>query len=79
MDVACAVKQHSPYLALRGVEGFEERRGGHPAHQPQGPGVLGYLLKLPAVMREPVAAGSRDLRGGSEYFDLVADILPKSA
>lgn len=81
--VARAVKQHFPYLSLRGVEGFE---GIIAEATPQASAArvkefLGFLLEIARHCEEEFlfAAGKVVISaGGSEYFDLVADILPKS-
>ncbi|MFN0016768.1 MAG: amino acid deaminase [Pirellulaceae bacterium] len=83
MEVARAVKQHAPHLALRGVEGFE---GIIAEATPQASSAkvrefLGFLLEIARHCDEEslFAAGKVVISaGGSEYFDLVADILPKS-
>ncbi|MBC7857086.1 MAG: amino acid deaminase [Pirellulaceae bacterium] len=83
MDVARAVKQHSPSLALRGVEGFE---GIIAEATPQASAArvrefLGFLLEIARRCAEEnlFAAGKVVISaGGSEFFDLVADILPNS-
>lgn len=83
MIVARAVKQHSPYLSLRGVEGFE---GIIAEATPQASAAkvkefLGFLLDIARRCEEEslFAAGKVVISaGGTEYFDLVADILPKS-
>ena len=83
MEVARAVKQHSPSLALRGVEGFE---GIIAEATPQASAArvrefLGFLLETARRCEEEslFAAGKVIISaGGSEYFDLVAEILPKS-
>ncbi|MCE9525733.1 MAG: amino acid deaminase [Planctomycetales bacterium] len=83
MEVARAVRNNSPYLALRGVEGFE---GIIAEATPQASAAkvkefLGFLLEIACCCdEEGLFAGGKVVisAGGSEYFDLVADILPKS-
>lgn len=83
MEVARAVKGHSPSLSLRGVEGFE---GIIAEATPQASAAkvrefLAFLLEIARRCEEEslFAAGKVIVSaGGSEYFDLVADILPKS-
>ena len=83
MEVARAVKQHSPYLALRGVEGFEGIIAEATPHASAAKvrEFLGFLLEIARRCDEGnlFAAGKVVISaGGSEYFDLVADILPNS-
>jgi D-serine dehydratase len=83
MEVARAVKQHSPYLSLRGVEGFE---GIIAEATPQASAArvrefLGFLLDIARRCEgESLFAAGKVIisAGGTEYFDLVADILPRS-
>jgi D-serine dehydratase len=83
MEVARAVKHHAPHLALRGVEGFE---GIIAEATPQASAVkvkefLGFLLEIARCCDEErlFAEGKVVVSaGGSEFFDLVADILPSS-
>ena len=82
-DVALAVARHSPFLALRGVEGFEgiiaEATPQESAAKVQR--FLAFLLEIAQWCEEEglFAPGKVVISaGGSEYFDLVADILPKS-
>ncbi len=82
-EVALAVGRHSPVLALRGVEGFEGIIA-EPTPQESAAKVkrfLGFLLEIASWCEEAglFAPGKVIISaGGSEYFDLVADILPKS-
>lgn len=82
-DVALAVHRNAPQLALRGVEGFE---GIIAEATPQASAAkvrefLGFLLEIACWCEEEglFAPGQVVISaGGSEFFDLVADILPKS-
>ena len=83
LEVARAVKRHSPHLALCGVEGFE---GIIAEATPQASAAkvkefLGFLLEIARRCDQEgmFAAGKVVISaGGSEYFDLVAEILPRS-
>jgi len=83
MELARVVKRRAPYLALRGVEGFE---GIIAEATPQASAAkvkefLGFLLEIARGCDEEqlFAPGKVVISaGGSEFFDLVADILPRS-
>ncbi|MGI8978506.1 MAG: amino acid deaminase [Pirellulaceae bacterium] len=83
MEVARTVKKHFPALSLRGIEGFE---GIIAEATPQASAAkvrefLAFLLEIALCCEEEnlFATGKVIISaGGSEYFDLVADILPKS-
>jgi D-serine dehydratase len=83
LEVARAVKRHSPYLALRGIEGFEGIIS-EPTPAQSSAKVrefLGFLLEIARRCEEErLFADGRVIvsAGGSEFFDLVADILPRS-
>ena len=83
LEVARAVKRHSPHLALRGVEGFEgiisEPTPAQSAAKVRE--FLGFLVEIARRCEEDrLFADGRVIisAGGSEFFDLVADILPRS-
>ena len=83
LKVARAVRSHSPNLALRGVEGFE---GIISEPTPAESSIkvrafLGFLLEVARRCEEERLFAEESViisAGGSEFFDLVADILPKS-
>lgn len=83
LEVARAVKNHSPHLALRGVEGFEGIIA-EPTPVQSAAKVrefLGFLVEIARGCEEKQLFAEGPLiisAGGSEYFDLVADVLPKS-
>lgn len=84
LEVARAVKRRTPYLALRGIEGFE---GIIAEATPQASAAkvkefLGFLLEIARRCDEEQLFASGKVvisAGGSEFFDLVADILPRSS
>jgi len=76
LDVAHAVKMAEPYLALRGIEGFEGLFHGATAEETAGQvaGFLDFLVDIAvAAERERLFAPDRLIlsAGGSAFYDLV--------
>ena len=82
LDVARAVKQAEPHLTLRGVEGFEGIIADATPQQSQARvrEFLSFLVEIACCCEQEQLFPQGDLylsAGGTEFFDLVADILPR--